>query len=159
MWQIQWMLALIPDSLLVWIYSFILATGIVFYFGGFLCKYWPFKMIPLIGQFPILGKLVGGLLVVLGIFLFGGYVNEMSWRDKVHQLEEKIKESEKKSADANKKLDAAIKEKNAQVKNNLNQLRGQIRRDAAKIDAECKVPREAVEILNKAAETPKRNKQ
>lgn len=159
MWQIQWMLALIPDNLLVWIYSVITITGIIFYFGGFLCKYWPFKMIPIIGQFPFLGKFLGAILVIVGTLLFGGYINEMSWRDKVHQLEEKIKESEAKSADANVKLGSAIKEKNALVKSNLSKLQGQIYQDSAKIDAECKVPREAVEILNKAAETPKRNKQ
>ena len=88
----------------------------------------------------------------------GGYYNEMSWRDRVHQLEEAVKLSEAKSAEANVKLDAAIKEKNRAVKDNLTQLQGQLRRDAAKIDAECRVPREAVDILNRAAETPKRNK-
>ena len=159
MWQLQWMLGLIPDSLLVWIYSTILIAGVVIYFGGVLCRYWPFKLIPVLGQFPLLGRFIGGVLVVLGIFLFGGYYNEMSWRDRVHQLEEKIKLSEAKSAEANTKLDVAIKEKNRAVKDNLAQLQGQLKRDAAKIDAECRVPREAVEILNKAAETPKRNKQ
>ena len=77
MWQFQWMLSLIPDSWLVWIYSFILAAGVIIYFGGFLCKYWPFKLIPVLGQFPLLGRFVGGLLVVLGIFLMGGYYNEI----------------------------------------------------------------------------------
>lgn len=159
MWQFQWMLSLIPDSLLVWIYSVILTTGLVAWLGSSLFKYFPFKYIPFVGQYPIVAKIVGVVFTVLGVFLFGGYYNEMSWRDKVHQLEEAVKLSEEKSKLANTKLDAAIKEKNAQVKNNLAQLQGRIKQDAAKIDAECRVPREAVEILNKAAETPKRNKQ
>ena len=159
MWQFQWMLSLIPDSWLFWIYSTILAVGLIAWLGSSLFKYFPFKLIPVLGQFPFLSKIVGVVLTVLGVYLFGGYSVEMSWRDKVHQLEEAIKLSEAKSADANLKLDAAIKEKNRAVKDNLAQLQGQIRRDAAKIDAECKVPREAVDILNKAAETPKRTKQ
>lgn len=159
MWQFQWMLSLIPDSLLVWIYSTILGAGLVLYFGSILFKYFPFKYIPFVGQYPIIAKLLGIVFTVLGVFLFGGYNVEMAWRDKVHQLEEKIKISEEKSKEANVKLDAAIKEKNAQVKNNLAKLQGEIKLNAAKIDAECRVPREAVVILNKAAETPKRNKQ
>jgi hypothetical protein len=150
------MLSLIPDSWLVWIYSTILAVGLIAWAGSALFKYFPFKLIPVLGQFPFLSKIVGVVLTVLGVYLFGGYAVEMSWRDKVHQLEEAIKLSEAKSADANLKLDAAIKEKNRAVKDNLAQLQGQLRRDAAKIDAECRVPREAVDILNKAAETPKK---
>ena len=159
MWQFQWMLSLIPDSWLFWIYTTILTVGLVAWLGSSLFKYFPFRLIPVLGQFPILSKIVGVVLTVLGVYLFGGYAVEMSWRDKVHELEEAVKLSEEKSKLANTKLDAAIKEKNAQVKNNLAQLQGQLKRDAAKIDAECRVPREAVEILNKAAETPKRNKQ
>ena len=158
MWQFQWMLSLIPDSMLFWIYSTFLGAGLILYFGSMLFNYFPFKYIPFVGQYPRLAKFFGIVFTVLGVYLFGGYAVEMSWRDKVHKLEEKIKESEAKSAEANTKLESAIKEKNAVVKNNLNRLRGQIRQDAAKIDAECRVPREAVEILNKAAETPKRNK-
>lgn len=150
------MLSLIPDSWLVWIYSTILVIGLIAWLGSALFKYFPFKLIPVLGQFPFLSKIVGVVLTVLGVYLFGGYAVEMSWRDKVHQLEEAVKLSEAKSADANLKLDAAIKEKNRAVKDNLSQLQVQIRRDAAKIDAECKVPREAVDILNKAAETPKK---
>ena len=158
MWQFQWMLSLIPDSLLVWIYSTILGAGLILYFGSMLFKYFPFKYIPFVGQYPVLAKGIGIVLTVLGIFLFGGYSVEMAWRDKVHQLEEKIKLSEAKSAEANIKLDSVIKEKNRVVKDNLANLQGQIKLNAAKIDAECKIPREAVVILNKAAETPKRNK-
>lgn len=159
MWQFQWMLSLIPDSWLFWIYTSILTVGLVAWFGSSLFKYFPFKLIPVLGQFPTLSKIIGIVLTVLGVYLFGGYAVEMAWRDRVHQLEQAVKLSEEKSKQANVKLDAVIKEKNAQVKNNLAQLQGRIKQDAAKIDAECRVPREAVDILNKAAETPKRTKQ
>ena len=144
--------------MLFWIYSTFLGAGLVLYFGSMLFKYFPFKYIPLVGQYPMISKFFGIVFTVLGVYLFGGYGVEMSWRDKVHRLEEKVKESEKKSAEANVKLDSVIKEKNALVKSNLSNLQGQIKLNAAKIDAECKVPREAITILNKAAETPKRNK-
>jgi hypothetical protein len=158
MWQFQWMLSLIPDSMLFWIYSTFLGAGLILYFGSMLFKYFPFKYIPLVGQYPMISKFFGIVFTVLGVYLFGGYGVEMSWRDKVHQLEEKVKESERKSAEANVKLDSVIKEKNRVVKDNLANLQSQIKFNAAKIDAECKVPREAITILNKAAETPKRNK-
>ena len=144
--------------MLFWIYSTFLGAGLVLYFGSMLFKYFPFKYIPLVGQYPLISKFFGIVFTVLGVYLFGGYGVEMSWRDKVHQLEEKVKESERKSAEANVKLDSIIKEKNRVVKDNLANLQSQIKFNAAKIDAECKVPREAITILNKAAETPKRNK-
>ena len=144
--------------MLFWIYSTFLGAGLILYFGSMLFKYFPFKYIPLVGQYPMISKFFGIVFTVLGVYLFGGYGVEMSWRDKVHQLEEKVKESERKSAEANVKLDSVIKEKNRVVKDNLANLQSQIKFNAAKIDAECKVPREAITILNKAAETPKRNK-
>lgn len=159
MWQFQWAISLIPDSWLFWIYSTILTTGLILYFGSMLFKYFPFKYIPFVGQYPVVAKVLGIIFTALGIYLFGGYAVEQSWRDRVHQLEEKIKISEEKSQEANQQLSVVIKEKNALVKNNLANLQGQIKLNAAKIDADCKVPREAVVILNRAAETPKRNKQ
>ena len=156
MWQFQWMLSIIPDSWLFWIYTTILTIGLVSWVGSFLFKYFPFKYIPVLGQFPILSKLVGIVFTVLGVYLFGGYAVEMAWRDKVHKLEEAVKLSEEKSKQANKQLSSAIKEKNKVVKETQYVIQQRIVKEAAKIDAECKVPKEAVEILNEAAKTPKR---
>ena len=156
MWQFQWMLSLIPDSWLFWIYTIILGVGLVAWLGSALFKYFPFKYIPFLGQFPILSKIVGIVLTVLGVYLFGGYAVEMAWRDKVHQLEEAVKASEAKSKKANEQLSSAIKDKNKVVKETQYVIQQRIVKEAAKIDAECKVPKEAVQILNEAAKTPKR---
>lgn len=150
MWQFQWMLSLIPDGLLVWIYSFILAAGFVIYFGGVLCKYWPFKLIPVLGQFPTLSRIVGGLLVILGIFLFGGYYNEMGWRDRVADMEEQVRVAEQKANDATGKIQIKIVEKVKKVKEVQVVIQDRIVENAKVIDAECKVAPEAIKILNDA---------
>lgn len=111
MWQFQWMMSLLPDSWLFWIYLSITVIGAFLYFGSKLLRWPPFKWIPMIGQYPILSELLGIVLLVGGIFLFGGLATEMSWRDKVAQLEAKIAVAEQKSKDANTKLNEVVKSK------------------------------------------------
>ena len=102
MWQFQWMLSLIPDSLFIWITYILMFVGAGLYVASKLVKW-----IPLIGQYKLPAELIGIVVLLGGTYLFGGYGVEMSWRDKVRQLEEKLKVAEEKSQQVN----TVIKEK------------------------------------------------
>jgi hypothetical protein len=52
---------------------------------------------------------------------------------------------------ANQKLDTAIKEKNQAVKDKQKSTQIRIQQQSQRIDAECKLDREAIEILNDSA--------
>jgi FtsZ-binding cell division protein ZapB len=129
----------------------------VLFFGGVLA-YIVSKLVsilPFVGRYKIAIELSSLAAMIVGAYFFCGVV----YRSQVAELKEKVRVSEEKSRDANTQLDSVIKSKNQIVKETRYVIQERIVQDSAKIDAECRVPREAVDILNKAAETPKRNKQ
>lgn len=155
MWQFQWMLSLLPDSWLFWIYLTIIAAGGILYLASKFLRWPPFKWIPMVGQYPLLAEVLGVVLLVGGIFLFGGLSTELAWRDRVHQLEAKIAVAEQKSKDANAALDAEIKKKNKVIVENRVIYKERIKQVEKIIDAECKVAPEAIDVHNAAAKNVK----
>ncbi|MEY4332900.1 MAG: hypothetical protein RLZZ196_1638 [Bacteroidota bacterium] len=109
--QVSWMLSLIPDSVLDLIYWAIIGAGITGLFAG-----WFGKFIPFYGKYVSVLKPVGIALLVLGVWLRGGYDTEMIWRNKVAELEKKVAEAESKSQSANKTINTKIVTKTVFVK-------------------------------------------
>jgi hypothetical protein len=150
MWQLAWIWSLIPTSALNWINNIILIVGITGWVAA-----WIGQWIPFYGRYARVLKPIGIVLVILGIYMKGGYSNEMAWRDKVERLEAQVKESETKSKTANEQLSTVIKEKNKAVNDNKYIILNRIKQDAEKIDKECRIDSAALEILNDSAKMPK----
>lgn len=146
MWQIQWMLSLIPDSVLLWFINIILLVGAI----GFIASYFA-KLIPFVTQYRIPVQIISVVLLVCGVYLKGGYGIEMAWRDKLRVAEEKAKIAEEKSKELNANLDAEVKKKKEVIKENTIVYRDRIVKQKEIIDKECKVPQVALDILNDAA--------
>ena len=144
--QISWVLSLIPDAVLNGFYWAIISIGITGMFAG-----WFGKFIPMYGKYVGILKPVGIALVVLGVWLRGGYDTEMSWRAKVEALETKVKVAEKQSADANTALSTKTKEKIKVVHDVQVVIKERIKTVETKIDADCRVDPEAISIINDAA--------
>jgi len=151
MWQLQWVFSLIPDAILNWIYWAIIAVGITGLFAG-----WLGKFIPFYGKYVQFIKPIGIVLLLLGVWLRGGYDTEMAWRAKVAEAEAKVAKAESESKDANAKLEAKIKEKVKVRKEYITTVKERIVKDTQIIDAECKVAPEAIVDLNAAAKNPVR---
>jgi hypothetical protein len=140
------MWSLIPTSVLNWIINLMLVAGVTGLFAA-----WIGRWIPFYGRYAVVLKPIGIVLLLLGVYMKGGYSNEMAWRGKVEELEAKIKVSEQKSKEANTKLSTAVKEKNKAINDNKYIILNRLKKDAAKIDKECRLDPVAVEILNDAA--------
>lgn len=149
MWQIAWMWSLIPTSVLYWIINLIIIAGGVGLIAG-----WLGRWIPWFGMYARLLKPIGILLLVVGVWMRGGYDTEMAWRAKVADLEAKVKESEQKSIDANKKLESAVRERERAVAAAVASTRNNIQQQATKIDQECKLDPSVVPLLNNVAKDP-----
>ena len=149
MWQFQWMLSLIPDSLFIWVTYILMSIGVILYVASKLVAW-----IPLIKQYKLPAELIGVAGMVLGAFLFGGYGVEMSWRDKVRQLEEKIKIAESKSQEVKIQIQEKIVYKTKVVKERETVYVDRIKEIAKEVDAKCEVDPRIVEQLNNAAENP-----
>ena len=92
--------------------------------------------------------------MVAGVYFYGGYGVEMEWRHKAEAAQAKVDEAEQKSAQANAALDAERKKKQQVIKQTEVVIKERIREVEKKIDADCKVDFEAVQILNDASKNP-----
>lgn len=149
MWQFQWFLSLIPESIFIWITYGLIAAGFGLYVISKLVSW-----IPLMSQYKLPVELIGIAILVVGVYLFGGYGVEMSWRDKVRQLEEQIKAAEEKSAQVNTVIQEKIVYKTKVIKEKEIQYIDRIKEVEKVIDAKCEVDPAAIDILNQAAEDP-----
>jgi len=146
MGQIQWMFSLVPDAILSWVYWAIIAVGITGMFAGFFGKF-----IPVYGRYISFIKPIGIALVVLGVWLRGGYDVEMTWRAKVAEAEAKVAKAEAESQVVNTKLEVERKKKAKVRTEYITTVKERIVKETQVIDAECKVAPEAISILNDAA--------
>ena len=154
MWQIQWVLALIPDSFFLWITYLLIAVGVGLYVASKLVTW-----IPLISQYKLPAELVGVVLLVAGSYLFGSHGTEMAWRERVRELEAKVKVAEEKSQKVNTVIETKIVEKIKIVKENVYVNREIIKEVAGKqLDAQCTLPKSTISLHDSASrnEVPER---
>jgi hypothetical protein len=146
MWQFATMWSILPAGLTHWIVNLMLLAGAV----GLLAS-WIGRWIPFFDAYARLLKPVGIVLLLGGVYFKGGEATNDAWRDRIADLEAKIAVAEAKSKDANAKLSTAVKEKNQAIQESKTVVQTKLKRDAVKIDAECKLDPAAVEILNESA--------
>jgi len=147
MWQIQWILSLIPDSFFLWITYILIAIGVGLYVVSKLVTW-----LPLIAQYKLPAELSGVLLLVIGSFLFGSYGTEMAWRGRVAELEAKVKVAEEKSQQVNTVIQEKIVTKIKVVKENVYVNREIIKEVAGKqLDAQCTLPKSTISLHDSAS--------
>jgi hypothetical protein len=154
--QIEWMINLIPDAMLNWIYWTIIAAGITGVIAG-----WLGKWIPFYGNYVKILQPVGIVLLVLGVWLRGGYDVEMSWRAKVAEAEARVAVAEQKSQETNTVIEQKIVEKTKIIKGKTEYITQYLDREVVKKEEiikyieQCPVPKEIIDIHNQAAEMNK----
>ena len=146
----MWMLAFFPDALLAWIINTILITGIVGFVASLFFDY-VVRWLPVVAPYHLLIKVVSVVLMVIGVYFKGGYSVEMAWREKVAELEAKIAISEQQSVIVNEKIVTVYKDRVKVVKETQIVVQEKIKEVEIRIDSECKVAPDAVDILNEAA--------
>ena len=138
----MWLLNLLPD----WIFHLIVLAGVLGLLGSFF-----FGFIPFVSKYTLPIKVGSIVLLVVGIWFEGGISNNNAWLEKVHALEKKVAEAEAKSAQANTALTSKIAEKNKEIASIQATLKNKIKQFASIMDSECKVPEQAISVLNEAA--------
>jgi hypothetical protein len=146
MWQFHWVASLIPDYILNWVYWAIITLCVICIDSG-----WLGKLIPAYGKYIGLLKPVGVAILVLGVWLRGGYDVEMAWRDKAAKLEEQIKIAESRSKEQNVKIINKIVTKREYYKTRGEDIVKYVDKEIVKYDNTCPIPKEVVTAHNKAA--------
>lgn len=143
MWQIQWLLQLVPDSIFVWITYLLFAAGLVLYVASKLVSW-----IPLIGQYRLPAELVGVVALVIAGYFYGG----ISYREQIAEMKQRVRIAEEQSQKVNTVIETKIIEKVKVVKQNVYITR-EIVRDTAgqQLDAQCSLPRSTVSLHDSAS--------
>ena len=108
--------------------------------------------LPIISRYKTPAEVLGVLILVAGSYLFGSHGTEMAWRQKVKDLEEKVAKAEAESKQTNSIIQTKIVTKVKEIKVFQDRIKEIIIEKEKIIDAQCKVPDEALEILNASAQ-------
>ena len=143
----MWFLSFIPDWILQWAIHGLVILGLLLTFVGSLVRF-----IPIIQPYALVGRQLGIVLLVVGVFFEGGYATEMSYRARIAEMQAKIKEAEVKSAKANEKLAAEVSKNKELIKEKVNKNAKDIEAKREAINAECKLSDDAWVLYNRAVE-------
>lgn len=152
MWQVQWMLGLLPD----WLWTALLISSTVGLVASLLLKRIPFIKNY---RFPIQVISFIGLLVSVW-FLAVASANSV-WESKIRDLEEKVKVAEEQANNKNVEIQEKVVEKTRVVKEKGKDIIKYIDREIVKKEEivkyieQCPVPKEIIDIHNQAAELNK----
>ena len=152
--QLSWMLGLIPDSIVIWLYYLLLGSGVCLYIASKLVVW-----IPMMGQYKLPAEVIGVVVLAGACYLLGGYGTEMAWRDRVRELEAKVKVAEEQSQQVNTIIETKIVTKVKVIKENVYVNREIIKEVAGKqLDAQCTLPKSTVSLHDSASrnEVPER---
>jgi hypothetical protein len=143
MWQIQWLLQLIPDSIFVWLTYLLFGAGAILYVASKLVAW-----IPLMGQYRLPAELVGIVALVIAAYFYGG----ISYREQIAEMKQRVKIAEEKSQQVNTVIETKIIEKVKVVKENVYITREIVRDTAGRqLDAQCSLPRSTVSLHDSAS--------
>ncbi len=177
MWQITWMLSLLPD----WFWTLVLIAGII----GLIAA-WILKKIPFVSNNALAIKVISIILLLVGVYFQGVIANEEKYKAEHERLKAEIAKAEEKARSTNVEVqkeivyrDRVIKEKGDTVvkyvdriikgdpveivrevvkEKNLSEeerrrLEAQIA-ELQKADKECPVPSLVIQSINEAAKPP-----
>lgn len=142
----MWILHFIPDS---WLYKAVIAVmgiGLTGFLAGFFLAF-----IPGIKFWGGLIKYISLVILVAGVYFFGSYSTEMSWRAKVAEVQKKLDEANIKSKHETAKLQKKLNAQTLLIKQKAKDNANLIRKNASKIDADCKLNATAIELHNISA--------
>ena len=144
--QIFWMISLIPQALLHLIVNLMLLASIVGLIASFLLT-----RFELVSKYKYIIYPASIFLLVLGAYFKGVLNQEDKWQQKIIELEQKVAVAEQKSKETNVVIKEKIVVKLKKIKEVQYKTKEVIKEKEKIINAECKVSKEAIDILNAAA--------
>lgn len=172
MWQLTWMLSLLPD----WFWTLVLITGVLAVIAA-----WVLKFIPFVSTYRLPIQVGGVLALLIGVYFQGVIANEAKWEARVKELEAKLAVAEEESKKTNTVVQEKIVKQKEYIKGKtetitkyvdrfvdreiIKEIQGPERvrvEEIVKYVESCPVPKELIDLhnqatqLNKAAEGAKK---
>jgi hypothetical protein len=142
----MWILHFIPDSWLYQAVIAIIAGGLVGFLGGFI--------IALVPGFKLSGTVIKYTSLAVfcaGVYFFGSYSTEMTWRARAEAMQKKLDEASAKSKQKTALLQKKLNTQTLIIKQKAKDNANAIKKYADKIDANCKLTDTVIQLHNAAA--------
>ena len=154
----MWMLAWVPDSVLLWAVHAVLIAGVVGTFLSFFLLHRIVRWLPALAPWHLLLQIISIALLVGGVYFKGGYDTEASWRAKVAEAQAQVALVEEQSKELNIKLEEERKKKQKVKVEYYNTVKTEIKEVEKLIDGKCELDPKVNELHNKAATNPEKAK-
>jgi hypothetical protein len=145
----MWLLHFIPDSFLHLVVMAVLFSGIGLYVAGLVMNFW---LATLPYREPV--RIISTILIIAGVYFYGSYDTEMTWRNKIAQTEVKIAKAEEESQKENVQIVTKVLTRKQIVQQKGDTIIQYVDREVAKYDSKCEIPVEFVKAHNDAAAQP-----
>jgi hypothetical protein len=143
--MIDWMVEHFIQSIPVWVWAFVAGAGLGLYVvSGLASRFSAIK------PYAVLVRVASLILLVGGAFMAGGAGVTAAWQERIKLKQQEIEVAEQKSKDAVKQQRVVYKTKVQVIHDRTVVVKGDIARDAAKMDAECKLDPVVIKDLNEA---------
>ena len=149
MWQLTWMLGLLPD----WFWALVLIAGVLAVLASFVLKF-----IPFVSTYRLPLQVGGILALLVGVYFQGVIANEAKWEARVKELEAKLAVAEEESKQTNTVIQEKIVKQKEFVKGKTEYITRYIDKEIIKKEEivkyieTCPVPKELIELHNSATE-------
>jgi hypothetical protein len=145
----SWLLQEVLGNLPSWLWPAVAGAGATVYFLSHLLANFPnFK------PYAFFIKPVSFIVILIGVFMFGGAGVTDILQAQIKEQEAKIAVAEQASSDANKAVQTKIITHTKVIHDTQVVYQEKIKEVEKKIDADCKLDPEAIVILNGASKNP-----
>lgn len=133
----MWLLKFLPD----WIFYGMLIAGAI----GIVAS----KFVPVFYRSAAQAASAG--VFIIGVFMAGAIHDNTAWLERVAEMEKKVAEAKTESVKENTKIIEKVVVKREFYKEKGQDIIQYVDREIVKYDESCKVPKEIIDTLNKAA--------
>ena len=140
----MWILKFLPD----WIFYGIFLVGVIGFAVTYLFKYIP---VPFIYMYRKPIQIGSVLAIIFGTFMSGAIYDNEAWEARVREMEAKVAKAEQQSKEENEKINDKVEKVKEKIVQKQVVVKQYIDREVVKYDNSCVIPKEFVEVHNKAA--------
>ena len=140
----MWILSWLPN----WIFYGMVLIGVIGFAATYLFKYIPVPFIYMYRKPIQIGSI---LAVIFGTFMSGAIYDNEAWEARVKEMEAKVAKAEQQSKEANTVIESKVEKAKEKIVQKQVVVKQYIDREIVKYDNTCVIPKEFVEVHNKAA--------